>query len=367
MRGLIRYLSPFAPDQSGASGVFYDLGGLIVICDAGGCTGNICGFDEPRWFSRRSGIMSAGLRDMDAILGRDDQLVEKLKSAVTRLGSPFAVLIGTPVPAVIGTDFRALGKMAGKRCGIPVLTVSCKGTGLYDEGEEEAYLSLMEAFAGGSGGGDDAGDAAPLKGLVGVIGATPLSTDTAMPPERLSSALGTDRLLCYGAAGGLSAVRRAPRAEKNLVISPSGIRAAEYLRERFGTPYEAAYPLVPRPVIETYPELRGKRVLVVHQQFAANAVREGLAGAGCEDVTCATFFMMKEEYAKPGDARFSTEESFTRFVEGGGFDAVIGDRFLSRAVRGFRGRWIHMPEFAVSGECADVGETGEGPERKSGT
>ncbi|MGX8729309.1 MAG: hypothetical protein ACSW75_07055, partial [Lachnospiraceae bacterium] len=193
MKGLIKFLSPFAPDQSGASGVLYGLGGLIVICDAGGCTGNICGFDEPRWFLRnqesktapssikdsdlREGkpkslrlskeasaqnpaeidflpnkstpgiILSAGLRDMDAILGRDDQLIEKLKDAAEKLGSPFAALIGTPVPAVIGTDFPALRRMAERKCPLPVLGIPCTGTGLYDEGEEAAYLALFERFA----------------------------------------------------------------------------------------------------------------------------------------------------------------------------------------------------------------------------
>ena len=77
MKGLLKYVSPFAPDQSGAVSVFYELGGITVICDAGGCTGNICGFDEPRWFLKKSALFSAGLRDMDAILGRDDRLVEK--------------------------------------------------------------------------------------------------------------------------------------------------------------------------------------------------------------------------------------------------------------------------------------------------
>ena len=43
MRGLRKYLTPFAPDQSGAVSVLYEFGGIIVICDAGGCTGNICG------------------------------------------------------------------------------------------------------------------------------------------------------------------------------------------------------------------------------------------------------------------------------------------------------------------------------------
>ena len=55
MRGLRKYLTPFAPDQSGAVSVLYEFGGIIVICDAGGCTGNICGFDEPRWFESKAG------------------------------------------------------------------------------------------------------------------------------------------------------------------------------------------------------------------------------------------------------------------------------------------------------------------------
>ena len=94
MRGLRKYLTPFAPDQSGAVSVLYELGGIIVICDAGGCTGNVCGFDEPRWFERKSAVFSAGLRDMDAILGRDDRLVAKLADAAGKVEADFAVLIG---------------------------------------------------------------------------------------------------------------------------------------------------------------------------------------------------------------------------------------------------------------------------------
>lgn len=46
MKGLRKYLSPFAPDQSGAAAVLCEFHGLIIILDAGGCAGNICGFDE---------------------------------------------------------------------------------------------------------------------------------------------------------------------------------------------------------------------------------------------------------------------------------------------------------------------------------
>ena len=96
------------------------MGGIIVICDAGGCAGNICGFDEPRWFGEKSAVFSAGLRDMDAILGRDEKLVEKLKKAADQVPASFAAIIGTPVPAVIGTDFRALERMSEKATGLTI-------------------------------------------------------------------------------------------------------------------------------------------------------------------------------------------------------------------------------------------------------
>ena len=37
-------------------------------------------------------------------------------------------------------------------------------------------------------------------------------------------------MLCYGMGDGLEAVKGAAAAEKNIVISPSGIAAAKYLK-----------------------------------------------------------------------------------------------------------------------------------------
>ncbi len=144
MRGLRKYLTPFAPDQSGAVSVLFELGGIVVICDAGGCTGNVCGFDEPRWFEQKSAIFSAGLRDMDAILGRDDRLVAKLADVEQkRWRQAFAAVIGTPVPAVIGTDHQALQRMSEKKTELPVLTVNTDGMELYDAGERKLFWSFL--------------------------------------------------------------------------------------------------------------------------------------------------------------------------------------------------------------------------------
>ena len=167
MKGLWKYISPFAPDDSGAAAVLYGLNGIVVICDAGGCAGNICGFDEPRWFSgKKSAVFSAGLRDMDAILGRDDRLVDKLCQAAETIDADFAAIVGTPVPSVIGTDYKALKHMAEKKLSIPVVTVDTTGMDYYDKGIEKAYDALFPVLA-------DPSQQAEAD-TVGVLGAVPL-------------------------------------------------------------------------------------------------------------------------------------------------------------------------------------------------
>ena len=116
-------LPPFAPDTAGAASVLYPLGGMTVIVDAGGCAGNICGFDEPRWLHTKSAVFSAGLRDMDAIMGRDANLVAKIREAAAELTVSFVGLVSTPVPAIIATDFRAVCRMVEKETGLPTIAV----------------------------------------------------------------------------------------------------------------------------------------------------------------------------------------------------------------------------------------------------
>lgn len=348
MNGLLKYLPPFAPDQSGAVSVLYEMGGFIVICDAGGCTGNVCGFDEPRWQRRKSAVFSAGLRDMDAILGRDDRLIAKLRDAVSKTDAAFTAFIGTPVPAVINTDFRALKRMAEKRTSLPAIAVETTGTGLYDEGEERALLELFQTFAT---------RAFPVeRGTVGVLGVTPLEFSTLRAAELLTRSLrrrGWSRAVCYGMGSGLADVRRAGAAEKNLVVSPAGRKAAEYLKETFGTPYAVGCPFLPERLEKQLPRLGGKRVLVIHQQVLANAVRRQILQNAHADVTVATWFRLDDEWKREGDFQLTGERQLAKAVEDGGYDVVIGDSLLKRALRCYRGAFLDFPHFAVSGRLEE--------------
>ncbi|MGE1062094.1 nitrogenase component 1 [Megasphaera paucivorans] len=340
MKGLWKYISPFAPDQSGACSVFYGLGGIVVIVDAGGCAGNVCGFDEPRWFGKKSAIFSAGLRDMDAILGRDTLLVEKLCAAAADTNAMFAVFVGTPVPAVIGTDYQALRRMAEKKLRLPVMTVDTTGMNLYDVGIEKAYLELFRTFAAASG---------PIQPeTVGVIGATPLDMTCLEDPLHIENMLigqGWSRVLIYG-RNGLSNIQQAGVVAKNLVIAPAGMAAAVYLEKKFGTPYTTAYPVLKKNWVCDF---TGKKILIVHQQILANALRQQLLEAGASAVTVASWFMLNAALKEPYDIALREEEDFIQLADNQTYDIVIGDGLFRKALKHFMGMYLELPHFAVSG------------------
>lgn len=370
VKGLHKMIYPFAPDQSGAAAVLYEMGGMIIIVDAGGCAGNICGFDEPRWLDTKSAVFSAGLRDMDAIMGRDDLMIDKITRASKKIDARFVALIGTPVPATIGTDYKALRRMAEKRTGLPVITMNTSGAGWYDEGIEKAYEALIGKFT------NDAYTQPVMRGTAGVLGVTPLDSGRLDAADRIGEVLkaeGMTEVFCHGTACGLSDLGRAGSAEKNIVAAVSGLKAARMLKEKYGTPYECTDPLA-RDALEealegagadTISLFGGKRVLIIHQQVRANTIRNiireelkkaGMTEGGSEAsrtgagrIDAATWFMLDDEIKEEGDFRIKEESDFFNTIENGGYDVIMADPSFRKAAKGFSGTFIDLPHFAVSG------------------
>lgn len=358
VRGLWKGLTPFAPDQSGAASVFYELGGILVICDAGGCTGNVCGFDEPRWFGERSAIFSAGLRDMDAILGRDDRLVAKLTGAAEKIDANFAAVIGTPVPAVIATDYRALQRMCEKKTNLPILTVDTNGMELYDVGEEKAWLTLFKTFAGKDVASQKEAseeDDSSKKMKIGVLGLTPHDVSDLNIEEKFRKSENENtHYICYGMRAGIDKVKTAGSADKNLVVAPAALETAKYLEKEFGTPYEVGYPFVD----ELIPELgyESKKILIIHQQVIANAIRQEIRTRSDEqnkEVTVASWFMMKSELSEEGDLSLKEEKDYCKLVQNGNYDVVFADENMRGLVPGFKGTFVNIRHFAVSGKLQE--------------
>ena len=346
MRGLRKYLTPFAPDQSGAVSVLFELGGIVVICDAGGCTGNVCGFDEPRWFEQKSAIFSAGLRDMDAILGRDDRLVAKLADAAEKVDAAFTAVIGTPVPAVIATDYLALKRMTEKKMNLPVLTVDTDGMELYDKGEEKAFLELFKTFAV---------EKYPVdEHRIGILGMTPQDVSDLAAADKIRELFQRkygQKAVCYCMGDGLEEVKKASSVSKNIVVSPAALATAKYLEKTFRTPYEIYYPLVE----DLLPEMdyTGKRILVVHQQVIADSIRKVLLERGAEIVQTASWFMMKKELQADEDVILRDEDAYIELVQNGEFDIIFADECMDRMTPKFDGTFVNTRHFAVSGKLIE--------------
>lgn len=352
MKNLLKYLSPFAPDQSGAVSALFEMGGLIVITDAGGCTGNICGFDEPRWFTKKSFVTSAGLRDMDAILGRDDKLVEKLKDACIDSSVKFIAVIGTPVPAVIATDYKAIKRMCEKRIGLPTITLETIGTKHYDLGELTAYLELFREFA------------KEKKSIenkkIGVLGVTPLDFSFLSADSKIENYYkdkGYNDVVCYGFGSNLDDVINASTVEKNIVTSISSLKTAIYLKEKFGTPFDVDCPLIDDKVktsIDNIDNIKDKKILIVHQQLMANSLRDYLKDQfSCNNIDTATWFMFDKNFSKENDFFITDEEQFSNEIKNRNYDIVFADDTLKRALRGFSGDFINFTHFAISGKLFD--------------
>lgn len=354
-------LPPFASDTAGAAAVLYPLGGMTVIVDAGGCAGNICGFDEPRWQedAEPSAVFSAGLRDMDAIMGRDANLVAKIREAAAELTVSFVGLVSTPVPAIIATDFRALCRMVEKETGLPTIAVRTDGTRLYDRGASAACDALVQKFTA------PIPPDAPRTGL-GVLGLTPLDFSR---EERASlhALLGREDTPIHF-FDRLDDFREAARLKELLVVSPTGLKAARRLQRQWSIPIRAELP--PAFIHEAFSTVlsrlaallqdgQPREVLIVHQQILANGLRRAICqrfpALSTSAVTVGSFFARDRALQQEGDLHFRGEQDFHAYLQAHPDAIVIGDALLARAVpEPFGGTLLDLPHFALSGRKAPM-------------
>lgn len=329
MKGFFQYLAPFAPDYSGAVGVVFGMNALTVLCDPGGCSGNVCGYDEPRFYGSGHALYSAAIRDMDVIMGKDDLLARKVLFAASEKSYPFAALIGTPVVSVVATDLNNLCRAVEKKTGIPAVSVDTNGMDSYDIGQSKMNLKLVKKFAlEGSGN--------KTKSLV--IGYTPLDMMGLAEPPKWENAV----LFGY-CEDTMEMLRNLADVKETLVLSPSALAAARELEKSFGIPYRAAFPESKAMDKIELPDNPGK-TLIIHQQFAANALREKLQ----IEADVGSWFMLDREFAKENDIRFDDEEVFIETAMN--YNTLICDEFYFKALKDFKGNKIKFNHFAVSGD-----------------
>ena len=308
---------------------------------------------------------------MDAILGRDDKMVEKIADAAKKIHTEFVAIIGTPVPSVIGTDYQALCRMTEKKTGLKAVYSETTGMALYDQGESMAYLSLvqnlmrdgkLENSEEQKKQADCFADTESKK--EGVLGVTPLDFGAGSGMKALQEFLASDRpRFFYGASDSL---KQSVQVKKNLVLAPAGIAAAREMEKQWGIPFEADTKetdvFLEKWLENQEPELfklvesealRDKKILIVHQQFMANYLRRKIQKIQPKEVQVATWFMQLAEYKEEKDVLLLEEDEWTELVKEGDFDYIFADFSMKKGLPFYENAYYDFTHYAVSGQLGE--------------
>ena len=375
MEGLFTVLPPFTPDYSGVCSALFELGGIAVIYDAGGCTGNFTGYDEPRWFGSSSAIFSGELREIDAVLGDDEKFIQKLHDAAKNLERSFVTILGSPAPMVIGTDYKALADIVSARTGLPALFFDTNGIEYYDRGISLALTAIAKTFV--------RPPAQKKANTVNIIGATPLDFGQGRQVNELRVFLeqaGFSVRSIWAMGATLEDIAGSAEACLNIVISRSGLEAARYLEKAMRMPYIVGIPVGRAPGASFLRQLRGEAqeesethgeqgtgtALVLGEQVMCNAIRACLEqDFGFRRVTVASYFTMDEALKRQGDLFLTEERDLLVLSRRETFDVIVGDPLYQGLLAERNSRlFIPVPHVALSSrlywdsEYSLIGESG---------
>ncbi|MCR5467979.1 MAG: nitrogenase component 1 [Lachnospiraceae bacterium] len=261
MKTTYRILPVYTGDVSGTCSALYEYGGMVVIHDPSGCNSTYNTHDESRWYDKESRIYISGLNEVDAVTGNDEKFINDIMFAAKEVKPKFIAMTNSPLPYLNGTDFKGIAKLLEKRLGIPVFYVKSNGSHDYSCGAGDAFLELAKKYLGNLCVEDDienhAGD---KKGAcsaesfakkqnskrtkINILGLTPLDFDKPGVVDSLLKKLEDYEIIStWGIGGNLPDLEKSIVANFNLVVSVTGLKAAEWMKERFGIPFVCGVPI----------------------------------------------------------------------------------------------------------------------------
>lgn len=317
MKDLFLTLPPFAPDYGGACEAMYELGGLVLIHDASGCTVNYVSYDEPRWHDRPGAVYSSGLTEIDAVMGNDDALIDKAAAAAERLHPSFIAYVGSSVPMIVGTDMAGIAAETEARTGIPCFGFDCNGIHSYVYGAGMVLRALCERFCR---------EKTESRGTL-VLGLLPLDDACIEATERIRK-LFPDLCASLSFDCTMKDLQEAQNAAEIVVVSAAGLPAAQYLHETYGIPYRTGLPLAKC-------KSEHGSVLVIGEDIRAWSLAQALGNADALDL-----------FSDTGLAKYHTIDEEEIRTIASRYDNVIADPCFESLVTG---NFISMPVIAVSG------------------
>ena len=255
MKQIASRISIYSADAFGICSALYELGGLCVMHDASGCNSTYNTHDEPRWYDFDSMVYISGLSEMEAIMGDDQKFIDDIVYTAKELSPNFIAMAGTPIPTMIGTDFKAIANIIEKETNIPTFGFDTTGMHSYVSGAYKAFEALAKRFlkrndkeSRGEQKESIDKESREVKNTiikVNILGATPLDFSINKSVEAMVDLLKENNfevISTWAMGSSLEYIKNAGDADVNLVVSYSGMGAAKYMYENLNIPYVIGTP-----------------------------------------------------------------------------------------------------------------------------
>ena len=255
MKQIASRISIYSADAFGICSALYELGGLCVMHDASGCNSTYNTHDEPRWYDFDSMVYISGLSEMEAIMGDDQKFIDDIVYTAKELSPNFIAMAGTPIPTMIGTDFKAIANIIEKETNIPTFGFDTTGMHSYVSGAYKAFEALAKRFLKRN---DKESRAEQKESVdkegrehqnsrikVNILGVTPLDFSINKSVEAMVDLLKENNfevISTWAMGSSLEYIKNAGDADVNLVVSYSGMGAAKYMYENLNIPYVIGTP-----------------------------------------------------------------------------------------------------------------------------
>ena len=275
MKQIASRISIYSADAFGICSALYELGGLCVMHDASGCNSTYNTHDEPRWYDFDSMVYISGLSEMEAIMGDDQKFIDDIVYTAKELSPNFIAMAGTPIPTMIGTDFKAIANIIEKETNIPTFGFDTTGMHSYVSGAYKAFEALAKRFLKRN---DKESRAEEKESIdkesrevkntiikVNILGVTPLDFSINKSVEAMVDLLKENNfevISTWAMGSSLEYIKNAGDADVNLVVSYSGMGAAKYMYENLNIPYVVGTPFgkeFAKKVIEDLKEVKSTK------------------------------------------------------------------------------------------------------------
>lgn len=210
-------------------------------------------------------VPCTNIGEKEVIFGGDDRLRDIVSNALKVIDAGLFVILTGCTSDIVGDDVSEVARRFQEQ-GKPVVAVETggfKGSNLF--GHELVLDAIIEQYLQPA-----AEKEARLVNIWAVVPyQDPFWVGNLREIEKLVALLGLTPNIIFGPGNGLEALRRVPKAQFNLLVSPwVGLKNVKHLEAKFGTPY-LHYPVLPIGPTETanflrtvgtYAGIEGKRV-----------------------------------------------------------------------------------------------------------